>query len=115
MGYNLFLDDERYPSDHDVRDFHISRTSEDAITVMTEYGCPDFISFDHDLGGEDTAMNVINWMITQDMDRITFGMRFIPDHFAFAVHSQNPIGAKNIKELLNRYLRFRSENGNVCV
>ena len=115
MSYSLFIDDDRFPSDHSVREFHISRTSAEAIQTMKSYGCPEFISFDHDLGGDDTSMQVVNWMINQDLDQITFGMSFIPEDFAFTVHSQNPVGAKNIEELLNSYLRFRSENGNVCV
>lgn len=118
MSYNLFIDDERYPSEHSTRDFVIVRNSDDAIITMKEYGCPEFISFDHDLGGDDTSMIIVNWMIAMDLDRRTYGLEngfFIPDNFEFDVHSQNPVGAKNIKELLNSYLTFRKADGNLCI
>lgn len=83
---------------------------------MTSHGCPKFISFDHDLGGDDTAMLVVNWMIDTDLDYANDGKRFIHDDFKFDVHSQNPVGARNIKETLNSYLKFRnSENGDLCI
>jgi hypothetical protein len=34
---------------------------------------------------------------------------FISQNFRFVIHSQNPIGAKNIEQLLSRYLQFRLE------
>ena len=118
MIFSMFIDDERFPpekwpSQHPLM---LARSSADAICLMQIHGCPAFISFDHDLGGEDTAMKIVNWMINQDMDTRHYGLVFIPVYFSFAVHSQNPVGAKNITELLNRYLAFRnSENGNICV
>lgn len=115
MSYNLFIDDERFPSDKDLEQFVIARSSAECITMMELYGCPEFISFDHDLGGKDTSIIVINWMIARDLDQISDGSFFIPENFSFTVHSQNPVGAKNIEQLLNRYLRFRSDNGNICI
>src|SRR5574343_1662990 len=109
MTYSLFIDDERFPPEKSVRDFAIARTSQEAINMMKEYVCPEFISFDHDLGGDDTAVIVVNWMINKDLDRRSYGIDdlFIPNDFQFDVHSQNPVGAKNIRELLNSYLTFR--------
>ena len=115
MSFSLFIDDERFPSDFSKREFKISRSSDESIQIMKAYGCPEFISFDHDLGGDDTTMLVVSWMINQDIERIVFGDCFIPQNFTFTVHSQNPVGAKNIEQLLNSYLRFRSENGNFCI
>lgn len=114
MSYRIFLDDERFPP-NDGGKFLIARSSDECIGLMREHDCPDFISFDHDLGGEDTAIRVVKWMIDTDINHLQAGFSFIPDNFTFYVHSQNPIGAKNITELLNSYLRFRKENGNICV
>ena len=105
MTYKIFLDDERFPPDE--KEFHIARTSEQCIGLMQENDCPEYISFDHDLGGEDTAMRVVRWMIEQDIQHMLAGLRFIPENFTFYVHSQNPIGAANITGLLNSYLQFR--------
>lgn len=115
MSYSLFIDDERYPSDHSVRDFVIARSSEESIQIIHKNGCPEFISFDHDLGGDDTAMRVVKWLIDIDINGCFLGLPFIPANFSFDVHSQNPVGAKNIKELLNSYLEFRSKDGNLCI
>ena len=105
MTYKIFLDDERFPPEG--QDFVIVRTSEQCIGWMKEYDCPEYISFDHDLGGDDTAMKVVHWIIEQDIRERLAGFTFIPENFTFYVHSQNPIGAKNITELLNSYLQFR--------
>jgi hypothetical protein len=70
---------------------------------MMDLCCPEFISFDHDLGGEDTAMIVVNWMIEKDLDN----PGFIPANFDFIVHSANPIGKQNIQGKLSSYLKQR--------
>ena len=101
----LYLDDIRDPKGK--FDF-IARDSVDAIMIMIENGCPNFISFDHDLGGDDTAMKVIKWMVEQDMDSILDpDFSFIPDNFKFFVHSANPVGKENIESYLNSYLKQR--------
>ena len=97
----LYIDDLRNPKSDG---FDVVRTSSEAIRYMEENGCPDYISFDHDLGGEDTAMIVVHWMIDRDMD---MGGLFISDDFEFHVHSANPVGVKNIEGLLGQYLRFK--------
>lgn len=97
----LYIDDIRDPKgDFD----HIARSSKDAIAIMSVDGCPDFISFDHDLGGEDTAMKVVKWMVEIDMDNRG---KFIPQGFDFFVHSANPVGAANLSGYLNAYLKQR--------
>ncbi len=97
----LYIDDIRNPKgEFDA----VVRTSAIAIDWMTKNGCPDFISFDHDLGGDDTAMNVVKWMVEQDLD--TNG-NFIPKNFTFFVHSANPVGTSNLTGYLNAYLKQR--------
>lgn len=97
----LYIDDIRNPKgDFDK----ITRNSEETINYLLRYGCPDFISFDHDLGGDDTSIIIIKWMVEMDLD---MSGEFIPDNFTFNVHSANPVGAANIEGYLGGYLRRR--------
>lgn len=98
IGYNLFIDDEREPSFIGVDNLEywkIARTSEEAIKIIQDHGLPQFISFDHDLGGHDTAMVVCKFLANELQ---------CPE-FKFAVHSQNPIGKANIESYLNSYFK----------
>lgn len=99
MSYNLFIDDERFPPD-DGREWVIVRSSQDAINYVRACGIPDFVSYDHDLGGDDTSMRFILWLIDSYLDGAidTFPVNF-------TIHSQNPIGALNIKGLLEGFIR----------
>jgi len=88
----LFLDDERLPAEReDLSDWIIVRTSAEAIEYVENNGWPSFISFDHDLGGEDTSMKFLDWAILKILNE---DQEALP--FDFYVHSQNPIGTKNI-------------------
>ena len=100
----LYIDDIRNPKG---KFDHISRNSDDAIEWMIRNGCPDFISFDHDLGGDDTSMKIVKWMIEMDLD---LNKEFIPEDFSFYVHSANPVGKLNIEGYLNAYLNSRSKD-----
>jgi len=96
IKYNLFIDDERDPvNTTDV----IARSSKEAIAAVEKLGWPEHISFDHDLGGDDTAMVFVRWVIERCIDEVSN----IP--FSWSVHSQNPIGAENIDRLLESYCR----------
>lgn len=106
--YLLFLDDERYPSDvkwapHGVRTMYfdtdnvlIARTVDAAKTLVRDMGIPFFISFDHDLGTEETGLTFAKWL----GDYILDNPSEIPDSFDFFVHSQNPVGAENIRQFM---------------
>ena len=94
MTYKMFIDDERFPV---TTDWVIVRSSEEAKECVRNYGIPRFISFDHDLGGEDTSMNFIHWLIKIVLDSNGF-MKFPTE---YTVHSQNPVGAANIKSLMD--------------
>jgi len=98
----MYIDDIREPKgEFDI----IVRTSNEAIDWMfANEASPNFISFDHDLGGDDTAMKVVKFMVSADLD---LGGEFIPEDFEFNVHSANPVGAANIEGYLNAYLRTR--------
>ena len=112
MTWNLFIDDERIPTDvtwgepvfYEQFPWTVARTLEEVKELITAFGFPDFISFDHDLGdNEPTGKDIADWIVEQDLD----GTHRIPDEFAFHVHSMNPIGKRNIKELLTRYMECR--------
>lgn len=100
MTYKLFLDDERVPVDDDwviVRDFAA------AVNYVQKNGFPQFISFDNDLGTDiPTGYEFAKWLIERDLDH-----NDMPLDFGFYVHSQNPVGKRNIEELLYNYLNFR--------
>lgn len=99
MSYKLFIDDERYPT---TPDWMIARTSFDAIWMVENYGMPTEIAFDHDLGGEDTTMAFLKWLEQKLMEEFVA----FPTNFKYSIHSQNPIGAKNIKLYMEDLLNF---------
>jgi hypothetical protein len=98
MSYSLFIDDLRYP----IEDrWVIVRSSQEAIDYVIANGPPAEISFDHDLGGDDTSMQFIKWLIEYTIDSdIEFPKQFF-------VHSANPVGAENIKHLMNNFIKFK--------
>lgn len=101
----LYLDDIRIPTTSGMA---IVRSYDDAVHFMRKYGCPEYISFDHDLGDEDehSGLDVAKWMIEKDLDN---NGTFIPPGFTYTVHSANPPGAENIDGLLKSYL-FHKKN-----
>lgn len=99
MSWKLFIDDERFPpSGSGV--MVVARNSFDAIEFMEMWGLPTHISFDHDLGGLDTAMVVISWLEEKLME----GSGVLPTDFTYSVHSMNPVGAKNINVAMQSLL-----------
>lgn len=104
-AYSLFLDDERDPPGKNPPSglWVVVRSYASAVHFVTEHGAPRFISFDHDLGDGETGFDFAKWLTDADMD----GAIRLPQDFDFVVHSQNPIGAKNIQSLLSSYLDFR--------
>lgn len=122
MSWNLFLDDERDPKDvfwapKKIRDKYakeqwtIARSKVEVAEAIAKHGSlPTFISFDHDLG-EFTAngYEVMRWLVSIDMGEKECAFGKIPENFAFYVHSQNPIGARNIESYLSQYLEKRHD------
>lgn len=103
--YTLFLDDERFPARVSaVGDFKIARTIAEAQEIIRQHGVPDFISFDHDLGdNEPTGYDFAKWLVDQHLN----GNLNISS-MGFYVHSQNPVGARNINMLLAKFMDFIS-------
>jgi hypothetical protein len=95
----LFLDDTRNPPDGV---WTIARTSAAAIAVLAG-GDVGYMSLDHDLGGDDTGMRVVDWLD----ERIAAG-----DGFALPVwriHSANPVGAARLRAALESIERRMDE------
>lgn len=100
MSYRLFLDDERDPPE-DSGPWEVVRTSGDAIDLLYRLGVPLYISFDHDLGGDDKATRYVDALLDYVMDNNLP----MPVGFGFYVHSQNPVGARNIQGKLDSFIR----------
>lgn len=93
----LWIDDIRNPPDES---WDWVTTSEAAIATMSffqEDGMlwipREAVSFDHDLGGDDTTRPVVIWMIEND---------FKFDNYY--VHSANPVGIDWLRGMIERYL-----------
>lgn len=115
----LFLDDVRFPKDCltivngnsiDTQIYlneiwAIVRSYNEFVAWIETHGLPDFISFDHDLGlpeipdmDEQNGMTCAKWLVDYCMDNDLS----IPE---YVVHSQNPVGKRNIELLLEFYKR----------
>ena len=134
--YNLFLDDFRRPLDcHYMPDSRFYFTSEWGIVRDYDQFCkeitrrfergewPSAISFDHDLGDchydhadikdedyekfyvglkEKTGLDCAKWLVEFCLEK---GKDLPPD---IRVHSQNPVGARNIKGFIDAFRRFKN-------
>lgn len=100
----LFIDDIRIPNNGD---FILLKSSAETIEWLTINGCPDYISFDHDLGGDDTTRIIINWIINRDLDS---NGKWLKDNFSFDVHSANPVGVEWINGTMSDYIKFKKGN-----
>lgn len=101
--WNLFLDDERLPTYVDPKGssiWYIARTSEHAKQMVQSYGMPYYISFDHDLGGDDNAMIFLRWLSNDYFNEKQHKLPF------YGVHSANPVGAKNIESLMESWKKI---------
>jgi hypothetical protein len=117
----LFIDDERMPRGVTWvliggvgswgADWHIVRSLAEGQAWVRQNGFPDVISFDHDLGeahySQDysdgkTGYDFAKWLVEYDMDTNT-----MPADFKFTVHSLNPTGSENIRQLMDNYIRHK--------
>ena len=98
MTYTLFIDDERFPVSAESV---IVRSFDKAVEYVETNGTPVHVDFDHDLGDGKTGHDFAKWLVDRALDGHGF-----PE--SYAVHSQNPIGAQNIRATMDAYLRFVS-------
>jgi len=90
----LWIDDIRIAPN----DWHWVKTSEEAIAAFI-YNTITEVSFDHDLGGEDTGYKVAEY--------IEFAAQFgFQPRIKWQVHSANPVGRKRIAAAMNSAERF---------
>ena len=88
----LYVDDIRFPEYfHKIgAEITIVRTYDEAIKYIDNNY--DIISLDHDLGENKTGYDIAKWIISSGYSNIQF-----------KIHSMNPVGVKNIREILNHY------------
>lgn len=96
-GEKLWVDDLRQAPDGWVW----VKSSSEAIDWLCDH-TPAEISFDHDLGGNDTSMKIANYI------EIWASRGFI-DRFTWHIHSANPVGKKNLKLAFTSIEQFWSE------
>lgn len=93
----LWIDDLREPPD---ATWHWSKSSADALLCFKHFASDIHeVSFDHDLGGDDTVMPVV-----REIESRAFHGR--GDPFEWRVHSANPVGRKNIEAGMQSAERF---------
>jgi hypothetical protein len=112
MDWNLFIDDERNPKDitwcnsinrYDYLncEWLIARNWDEVYSLIDTLGFPSIISFDHDLGaGEITGYEIAQKLCDMIMNGVT-----LPKNFEFRIHSKNPVGAENIRQYINNFLK----------
>ena len=96
----LWIDDIRVPPDDS---WYWVKTAKDAIKVIEQCDVR-VISFDHDLGSDEDATEVVKALEY----RAYQGIGSPPEWF---VHSANPVGAKNIIAGMQRAEKFWEDNG----
>jgi hypothetical protein len=103
----LFIDDIRQPSDVGLNnlDWVVVKSYHQAMIMIHDYA-PQEISFDHDLGFDETGYDIAKELVQLDMD----DNKYISDNFVFNVHSANPVGKKNIEEYLKSYIEHKRNN-----
>lgn len=104
----LFLDDIRTVDmvydKSETPSFDVVRSYKAFVLYIKKNGLPDFISFDNDLGLDETgevAMDgyaAAKWLVYKS----GLDLR----NLKFKVHSANPVAAEQIRGLLNNYLKF---------
>lgn len=75
------------------------KNSKDAIIFFCDHYDITEVSFDHDLGGDDTVMKLINYLEVLAHMGILYPFKWI-------IHSDNPVGRKNIELAMKSVERF---------
>ena len=89
--FYIYVDDEREPLvDYDCW----VKSYKEAVSAIKTYYSPMhtlFLDLDHDLGGEKTGYDIAKWCVENGITGV------------FRVHSMNPVGKQNIRQLLTHY------------
>lgn len=106
----LLLDDERSLKQIFImtknkiylESWSVVRNYNEFIKYIKKSGIPNIISFDHDLGSGKTGMDCAHYIV----DLCLNSKKDLPE---ILVHSQNPVGKKNILSLFDSYKKYISE------
>ena len=99
---NLWIDDIRIPNP--IYELW-AKTSGEALSMLEKYEDDiERVSFDHDLGGDDTSRRVINWI----EERAFNGIKPPSE---MTVHSANPVGRKYLESGIKNAYRMFDING----
>ena len=99
VNFLLFLDDLRDPVKtygEFGKDMIVARSTHEAQHIVLKRGMPNFLALDHDLSGDDRAIDFLKWLANEYWD----GKEAIPD---FEVHSSNPEGSANLKAFMRSW------------
>ena len=100
MTWRLFLDDNR----NAPVGLMVARSFLEARELVLSCGCPEYISFDFNLGDDAlTGVDFADWLVQADAK----GRIQIPENFEFDVHSSSPSGAVKIREIVTGHLSSR--------
>lgn len=102
MTWNLYVDDVREPPTS--TEWVVARTSAEAIKLVEEKGCPQHMSLDHDLGGEDTTIPFVRWLVWRWFDG--HQDEKLP---TVEVHSSNPVGRDNLLSLVRSWKQLAQD------
>ncbi|WP_435138577.1 cyclic-phosphate processing receiver domain-containing protein [Formosa sp. A9] len=112
MKKKLFLDDLRTVdmvyAKSKVSDFDVVRCYEGFVKYIELNGLPEFISFDNDLGLDESGkvapdgLAAAKWLVYES------GLDL--SHLKFRVHSANPVAAEQIRGLLSNYINFLNKS-----
>ena len=93
--YLLWIDDLRHIPNHYIDNYHIviARSYKEAIKELHRFRY-NVICLDHDLGEEKTGYDICKYIIEHHIwcDE-------------YRIHTSNPVGRKNMTELLSRYTK----------
>lgn len=102
MGWKLWLDDQwddpEMPFRHPPAGFIPARSSQEAIRLTQLHGVPSYISFDHDLGGDDKSTIYVDYLTFERYDEEIPG---------YQIHSANMVGALNIQSKMESWKRSK--------
>lgn len=98
--WSLYLDDVRNPADA-AEWTVIARSSDEAMLYTKMYGVlPQRASLDHDLGGDDTGMVYLKWIVDAVLDgELQYNVHAEID---YTVHSANPVGRDNMETMIRQ-------------
>lgn len=82
MSYKLYLDDLRTPR---TDGWVVVRSYSEAVSYVTQHGCPTEVSLDHDIGdNEPSGYDFARWLVDRDIQQSD-----MPWNFVWNVHNAN--------------------------